>query len=92
MVGDLAILGHEKNWRGCRAAYRRNHGSLGRYSLRTYAYLNVVDNARGGLEHLDSTLMIAKPFVPRSRKAYLGWLGSCESRILSYLECETASP
>ena len=41
----------------------------------SYAYLNVVDHGRGGLEHLDSTLMIAKPLSPRSRKNYLSWLG-----------------
>ena len=41
----------------------------------SYAYLNVVDKGRGGLEHLDSTLMISKPRAPRSRKAYLSWLG-----------------
>ena len=41
----------------------------------SYAYLNVVDKGRGGLEHLDSTLMISKPLAPRSRKAYLSWLG-----------------
>lgn len=40
-----------------------------------YAYLNVVDKGRGGLEHLDSTLMIAKPRAPRSRDAYVSWLG-----------------
>ena len=41
----------------------------------SYAYLNVVDKGRGGLEHLDSTLMIAKPRAPKNREAYLGWLG-----------------
>ncbi|MBT6177158.1 MAG: M61 family metallopeptidase [Deltaproteobacteria bacterium] len=41
----------------------------------SYAYLNVVDKGRGGLEHLDSTLMISRPRSPRSREAYLSWLG-----------------
>lgn len=41
----------------------------------SYAYLNVVDKGRGGLEHLDSTLMISRPRSPRSRKTYLSWLG-----------------
>jgi len=40
-----------------------------------YTYLNVVTDGRGGLEHMDSTLMMAQPSTPASEGAWKGWLG-----------------
>ena len=75
MVGDLRFWDMKKVGGDVERLTEEIMAHWGVIPYESYAYLNVVDNARGGLEHLDSTLMIAKPFVPRSRKAYLGWLG-----------------
>lgn len=41
-----------------------------------YTFLNVITNARGGLEHLDSTLMLTGSYAFRGNEtAYTGWLG-----------------
>ncbi len=40
-----------------------------------YHFMNLVLGGGGGLEHLDSTLMMAGPFRTRTRSGYRGWLG-----------------
>tara|TARA_R110002073_G_scaffold142117_5_gene293842 strand:- start:47297 stop:49156 length:1860 start_codon:yes stop_codon:yes gene_type:complete len=40
-----------------------------------YYFMNVVLGGGGGLEHLDSTLMMAGPFSTRTRSGYRDWLG-----------------
>lgn len=40
-----------------------------------YRFLNVISEAGGGLEHLNSTLMMARRFTMNKRKSYLSWLG-----------------
>ena len=40
-----------------------------------YTFLNVVNETRGGLEHLDSTLMMTDRLATATREAYVGWLG-----------------
>lgn len=40
-----------------------------------YDFLNVILGGGGGLEHLDSTLMLSRSFTTRTAKGYRGWLG-----------------
>ena len=40
-----------------------------------YHFLNLILGGGGGLEHLDSTLMMAGPFRTRTRSGYRDWLG-----------------
>jgi predicted metalloprotease with PDZ domain len=40
-----------------------------------YTYLNVIAQGRGGLEHLNSTLMLSDRWASKDRKSYLDWLG-----------------
>src|SRR5690606_36596739 len=40
-----------------------------------YVFLNVLTERGGGLEHHDSTLMMASRWDTRRREDYLGWLG-----------------
>ncbi len=40
-----------------------------------YRFLNVANGTRGGLEHLDSTLMMSAHRVMGQRERYLSWLG-----------------
>jgi predicted metalloprotease with PDZ domain len=39
-----------------------------------YLFLNVITEASGGLEHLNSTVLMTSRWTTRSRGAYLGWL------------------
>ena len=47
----------------------------GALPYRDYRFLNVVNEARGGLEHKDSTVMMTSQFVRLDTKAYRDWLG-----------------
>ena len=40
-----------------------------------YTYLNVIGDGGGGLEHLNSTLMMTSRWKTHERDSYLGWLG-----------------
>ncbi|RMH44120.1 MAG: M61 family peptidase [Deltaproteobacteria bacterium] len=40
-----------------------------------YTFINVIGEGRGGLEHKQSTLMMANRWMTRSRSDYLRWLG-----------------
>ncbi|NCG20492.1 MAG: hypothetical protein GWP91_15900, partial [Rhodobacterales bacterium] len=40
-----------------------------------YQFLNVIAEARGGLEHKRSTLMLTSRWMSRDEEAYRGWLG-----------------
>ncbi len=40
-----------------------------------YLFMNLVTEARGGLEHLDSTVMMTNRFATQEREKYLEWLG-----------------
>lgn len=42
---------------------------------RGYRFLNVIAESGGGLEHLDSTLMLTSRWSYRDKKRYRGWLG-----------------
>ena len=42
---------------------------------RGYRFLNVIAESGGGLEHLESTLMLTSRWSYRDRKKYRGWLG-----------------
>ena len=75
MVGDLRFWDLTKIGPDVERLTEEIMAHWGTIPYESYAYLNVVDNGGGGLEHLDSTLMIAKPLAPRSRKSYLSWLG-----------------
>jgi predicted metalloprotease with PDZ domain len=40
-----------------------------------YLFLNMITEASGGLEHLNSTVLMTSRWHTRTRKAYLDWLG-----------------
>jgi predicted metalloprotease with PDZ domain len=51
--------------------YRRMWGSL---PYDRYLFLNVIAEASGGLEHMNSTVLMTNRWATRTRGAYLGWL------------------
>ena len=40
----------------------------------SYSFLNAITEGRGGLEHLNSTMLMTSRWATSTRKAYLGWL------------------
>jgi predicted metalloprotease with PDZ domain len=53
-------------------AHRHMWGSL---PYDQYVFLNLLTEAAGGLEHLNSTVLMASRWQTRTRRSYLDWLG-----------------
>jgi predicted metalloprotease with PDZ domain len=51
--------------------YRRMWGSL---PYDKYLFLNVLTEGSGGLEHKNSTVLMASRWATRTRRSYMGWL------------------
>lgn len=51
------------------------HRFWGQLPYENYFFLNVIEQGRGGLEHLNSTLMITNRWDSRTPKQYRKWLG-----------------
>lgn len=76
----LANEGGHGVWDGVRAAadaekivqhYRAMWGCL---PYKNYAFLNLLTEASGGLEHRNSSVLMTSRWNTRTRSAYLGWL------------------
>ena len=50
-----------------------------------YLFLNVLSETRGGLEHLDSTLMMSSRWATSSRDDYLSWLGLVSHEFFQFV-------
>jgi len=81
--GVLHVLANEGEhgvWDGPRAAADaetlvRQHSSLfGPLPYARYAFLNLLVEARGGLEHRNSMCVMTSRWATRTRRAYHGWL------------------
>lgn len=76
----LADLGGDSLWDGKKAAadlakivdvQRRLWGQL---PYEKYRFINILQEVGGGLEHLNSTVIMNSRFAQRDRKAYINWL------------------
>lgn len=78
---ELVIANDDGVWDGARSALdvdritRAQVDFWGGMPYRRYLFLNVLGEAGGGLEHLDSTLMLASRWDTGTREAYVRWLG-----------------
>lgn len=76
----LVNLGEGGVWDGPRSAAdvetitRAEIDFWGGTPYANYSYLNAITEARGGLEHKSSTLVMASRYATETRDAYLGWL------------------
>jgi predicted metalloprotease with PDZ domain len=59
--------------------YRRMWGFL---PYERYVFFNLIVEGRGGLEHLDSTVLMTSRWKSRVRKEYLDWLGLASHEYL----------
>jgi len=77
----LVNRGEPPVWDGARAAtdvevlVRAQIDFWGAIPFERYVFLNVIDQGGGGLEHRNSTLMLANPWRTRDRADYVKWLG-----------------
>ena len=85
---SLVNLGEEGAWDGPRSAadaetivraYRRMWGSL---PYEKYVFLNLMTEARGGLEHRGSMCLMTSRWATGTRHAYLDWLGLVSHEFL----------
>ncbi len=76
----LANEGEQGVWDGPRSAadaeklVRQHRAMWGCLPYPHYAFLNLLTEASGGLEHRNSACLMASRWATRTRKTYLGWL------------------
>ncbi len=76
----LANVGEAGVWDGPRSAadlekiVREHRRMWGVLPYDRYVFLNMLTDAGGGLEHKNSTLLMARRWATRTRRSYLGWL------------------
>jgi predicted metalloprotease with PDZ domain len=82
--GKKHVLAHQGEggvWDGARSAadvrkiVETTHRFWGDVPYDRYVFLNVIAEGRGGLEHLNSTLMMTSRWAARVPKEYRRWLG-----------------
>jgi predicted metalloprotease with PDZ domain len=77
----LANEGEQGVWDGPRSAadaeklVRRHRDFWGSLPYARYVFLNLLNEAGGGLEHRNSVCLMTSRWATRTRRAYLGWLG-----------------
>ncbi len=77
----LANFGQTAVWDGQASAWaaeriaREVIAFWGLVPYESYTFLNVIGEGRGGLEHLDSTLMMTNRWAQGTREGFTGWMG-----------------
>lgn len=77
----LLNVGDDGFWDGSKAALdlqkivETQRQMWGELPYRQYLFMNLLTDARGGLEHRNSTLVMSHRFAQRKRTDYLSWLG-----------------
>lgn len=76
----LVNIGGEQFWDGPRAArdtkkiVEQHMKIFGKLPYRKYVFFNYIVDAGGGLEHLNSTVLMTRRFQMRTNKTYVDWL------------------
>lgn len=75
-AGDTGLLDADRAARDVARVVEAQRAFWGGLPYRSYDFLSVhVDGASGGLEHLDSTLLLSSPWAMARRLDYARWLG-----------------
>lgn len=75
LMGNTAGWDLDKVTADVAAITRTTQALWGNVPYAEYTFLNVANNTRGGLEHLDSTLMMSANRVMGDPETYQSWLG-----------------
>jgi predicted metalloprotease with PDZ domain len=75
LAGDTAPWDVDRSAADVETLVRAQQALWGTVPYASYTFLNVINESGGGLEHLDSTLMMAGRWSTATREAYVKWLG-----------------
>lgn len=74
-LGGMDIWDHTKALEDVEAVTRAHIDFWGEIPYDHYVFLNVIGHGRGGLEHLDSTLMMTRRLEKADESGWKDWLG-----------------
>lgn len=73
-AGDDRYWEVEKSLKDVSALIQETQKMWGDVPYQRYLILNLITDTRGGLEHRNSTVVMAERFATRDKEKYLGWL------------------
>lgn len=73
-VGDPSLFDGARAAKDLEAVVREHRRLWGALPYERYIFFNVLTEAGGGLEHLNSSVLMASRWTTRTRKAYTAWL------------------
>ena len=73
-VGDPSLFDTARAAKDLEAVVRAQRRLWGSLPYERYIFFNVLSEAGGGLEHLNSSVLMASRWATRTRKAYVSWL------------------
>ncbi len=73
--GEGGVWDGPKSARDVESIVRAARGLWGQLPYDKYVFFNMLVESGGGLEHKNSTLLMASRWATRTRPSYLGWLG-----------------
>lgn len=74
-VGDAGLWDFKRVVADVQRIVEQNAHLWGQLPYPNYTFLNVLCETRGGLEHANSTVLMASRWAFRDREAYVDWLG-----------------
>lgn len=73
-IGDPSLFDGPRAAKDLAAVVREHRKLWGALPYERYVFFNVLTEASGGLEHLNSSVLMASRWTTRTRKAYTAWL------------------
>jgi predicted metalloprotease with PDZ domain len=80
--GEAGVFDGARAARDLEAIVRECHRMWGPLPYDQYLFLNLITEASGGLEHLNSTVLMTNRWTTRSASAYTGWLELAAHELL----------
>jgi predicted metalloprotease with PDZ domain len=74
-VGEGGVWDGPRSARDVESIVRAQAGLWGPLPYKRYVFINLLTEMRGGLEHANSTVLMASRWATRTRRGYLDWLG-----------------
>jgi predicted metalloprotease with PDZ domain len=74
-VGEGGVWDGPRSARDVEAIVRTQARLWGGLPYKRYVFINLLTETRGGLEHANSTVLMASRWATRTRRGYIDWLG-----------------
>jgi len=75
-TGEAGVFDGGRAAKDVETIVRTTYAMWGQLPYDKYAFLNMITESGGGLEHKNSVLMMTSRWATSSRQRYLGWLGT----------------